>query len=160
VSRSRGVVVAGLAVLLVLAAAAPAATPPDGSLHGTTSQTFADGSAGTVKLRVARQGRRLRGFDITWLAPCDSGFVPLAQGTHASGPLSRGRFKGHGRYFSDGGNLAGTPYSATVTDRLRGRFVAPGRAKGTFRATAVLSDAAGQPVSTCSTPAISWRASP
>ena len=129
--RSRGVVVAGLAVLLVLAAAAPAATPPDGSLQ---RHDFADlpqtAAPGTVELRVARQGRRLRGFDITWLAPCDSGFEPLAQGTHASGPLSKGRFKGHGRYFSDWRQPRRHPLYGH-RDRLRPRPLRrPGQGKG------------------------------
>jgi hypothetical protein len=146
-------------MLLSGAALAAAAIPGDGGLHGTTSQLFADGSPGTVAIKIAHHGRRLRGFDITWLAPCDSGFTLLSQGTHARGPVSgRGKFKGHGRYFSDQGNLAGTQYTATISDRLQGRFVAPGRAKGSFQATAVLRDAGGHPVSTCTSPAISWLA--
>jgi hypothetical protein len=160
VGRIRRVVAGGVATLLVGAALAAAAIPRDGGLQGTTSQLFADGSAGRVAIGIARHGHRLRSFDITWLAPCDSGFTPLSQGTHARGPVSRrGKFKGHGRYFSDQGNLAGTQYTATISDRLQGRFIAPGKAKGSFQATAVLRDAGGRPVSTCTSPVISWRAS-
>jgi hypothetical protein len=147
-------------MLLTAATLAAAAVPRDGDLHGTTSQLFADGSPGTVAIKIGHHGRRLRSFDITWLAPCDSGFTPLSQGTHARGPVSgRGKFKGQGRYFSDQGNLAGTQYTATISDRLQGRSVAPGTMKGSFQATAVLRDAGGRPVSTCTSPAISWLAS-
>jgi hypothetical protein len=160
VGRIRRVVAAGGAILLSGAALAAAAIPRDGGFFGTTSQVFADGSPGTVAIKIAHHGRRLRSFDITWLAPCDSGFTPLSQGTHARGPVSgRGKFKGHGHYFSDQGNLAGTQYTATISDRLQGRFAAPGEARGTFQATAVLRDGGGHPVSTCTTPAISWQAS-
>jgi len=112
-----------------------------------------------VKIKMTRQGLRLRSFDITWLAPCDSGFTTLSQGTHAEGSVSsRGKFRGRGNYVSDRGNLAGTQYTALVSDRLRGRFVSKTKAMGTFQATAVLRDAAGQPVSTCTSPTITWRA--
>ena len=108
---------------------------------------------------MTRGGHRIAGFNITWLAACDNGFTPLSQGTHARGWLSsRGRFHGGGRYFSDGGNLEGTQYTATVRNRLRGRFVSKTRAMGTFKATAVLHDAADQPVSTCTSPVIGWSA--
>jgi hypothetical protein len=112
-----------------------------------------------VRLQVSHHGRRLRSFDITWSATCDSGFTALVQGTHARGPLSRqGRFKGGGRYASAQGNLAGTQYTATVSDRLSGRVLSPGTARGSFEATAVLKDGGGQPVSTCASPRISWQA--
>lgn len=147
-------------MLLTGGALAAAAIPRDGGLRGMTSQLFADGSAGTVAVKISHHGHRLRSFDITWLAPCDNGFTPLSQGTHAKGPVNgRGRFKGHGRYFSDQGNLAGTQYTATIRDRLQGRFVTPGEAKGSFQATAVLRDGGGKPVSTCTSPSISWGAS-
>jgi hypothetical protein len=155
----RRVSIGGIATLLVCAAAAPAAIPRPGVFSGSTSQSYSDGSRGTVKIKMTRQGRRIRSFDITWLAPCDSGFTTLSQGTHAEGTVSsRGRFRGRGNYFSDRGNLAGTQYTAQVSDRLRGRFVNKTKAKGTFQATAVLRDAAGQPVSTCTSPSITWRA--
>jgi hypothetical protein len=147
------------AALLLCAAAALAGLPRSGGFTGTTSQVYPDGSRGTVTMKLAVQGRELSSFDITWLAPCDSGFTELSQGTHAAGTVSsRGRFRGHGSYFSAKGNLAGTPYSATISDRLRGRFVSTGRAKGSFQATAVIKDAGGQPVSTCTSPTIRWRA--
>jgi hypothetical protein len=104
-------------------------------------------------------GRTIQRFNITWLAGCDSGFTSLSQGTRAEGSLDRrGRFAGGGTYVSDAGNLAGTGYTATIRNRLRGRFVAERRAQGTFRATAVLRDAAGLPVSSCASPAIGWSA--
>jgi hypothetical protein len=110
-------------------------------------------------MKLAVGGRELSEFNITWLAPCDSGFTELSQGTHAAGTVSnRGRFRGRGSYFSDTGNLAGTPYTATVSDRLRGRFVSRTKAEGSFRATAVIKDASGQPVSTCTSPTIRWQA--
>ena len=153
-------VLLGSALLLLCGAAiASAARPRGGGFDGSTSQLYPDGSSGTVTLKLARHGQRLSGFDITWLAPCDSGFTPLSQDTHARGSVDeRGRFHGRGSYFSDQGNLAGTQYTATVSDRLRGRFVTPRRAKGSFQATAVLKNAGGQPVSTCTSPTIRWRA--
>ena len=148
-----------VAALLACAALAAAAIPRAGKFSGTTSQLYPDGSAGTVSIKVTHGGRRLRSFDITWLAACDSGFTTLSQGTHAEGTVTRGgKFGGRGSYFSDQGNLAGTQYTATVTDHIEGRFVGKRRAKGTFKARAVLRDAAGQPVSTCTTPVIRWRA--
>jgi hypothetical protein len=155
----RRVVTGGVVVLLACATAALAAIPQPGKFSGTTSQTFPDGSLGTVEMKMTHGGRRLKSFDIDWLAPCDSGFTTLSQGTHAVGSLSkRGSFEGSDTYFSDGGNLAGTPYTAMVTDHLRGTF--PGRkvAKGTFQATAVLRDRSGAPVSTCTSPRLSWTA--
>lgn len=108
---------------------------------------------------MTHHGRQIGGFDITWLASCDSGFSTLSQGTHAVGSVSgRGTFRGHGTYSSKLGNLAGTQYTATVTDRLSGRFISGERARGIFQATAVLKDASGQPVSTCTSPAIAWHA--
>jgi hypothetical protein len=155
----RRVSIGGVATLLVWAAAAQAAIPQPGSFSGSTSQIYADGSQGTVKIKMTRQGRRIRSFDITWLAPCDSGFTTLSQGTHAEGSVSsRGKFRGRGDYVSDRGNLVGTQYTAQVSDRLKGKFVSKTKAKGNFQATAVLRDAAGQPVSTCTSPIINWRA--
>jgi hypothetical protein len=149
----------GLVALLVFASAALAAIPRSGKFSGSTDQAYPDGSLGAVSIKMTHGGRRIKGFEIAWLAACDNGFTALSQGTHAAGTLSgRGRFRGHGSYFSDGGNLAETPYTAMISDRLRGRFVSRRRAEGTFRATAVLRDAAGQPVSTCATPALHWQA--
>jgi hypothetical protein len=157
--RKRRVLTWGVAGMLVFAAAAPAAIPQPGRFGGLTTQTYPDGSQGTVQIKVTGGGRTLKSFDITWLAPCDSGFTTLSQGTHAKGSISsRGKFKGSGSYFSDRGNLAGTQYTATISDRLRGRFVGERKAKGSFQATAVLRDASGQPVSTCTSPPIRWRA--
>ncbi|MEK6250769.1 MAG: hypothetical protein AABM43_02290 [Actinomycetota bacterium] len=145
--------------LLVCSAVALATIPRPGKFSGATSQTYPDGSLGAVTIRMTHHGRRIRSFDITWLAPCDSGFTTLSQGTHAEGSVtSRGKFRGHGSYSSDKGNLIGTQYTATVTDKVRGRFVGRNKAKGTFQATAVLGDASGQPVSTCASPTITWRA--
>jgi len=146
-------------MLFVCASGALATIPQRGKFSGTTSQTYPDGSRGTVKIKMGQGGKRIKGFDITWLAPCDNAFTTLSQGTHAEGSVSsRGRFRGRGTYVSDRGNLAGTQYTALVSDRLRGRFVSTTKAKGTFQATAVLRDAAGQPVSTCTSPTITWRA--
>ena len=145
--------------LLVCAAVALATIPRPGRFSGATSQTYPDGRPGTVSIEMTRHGRRIRSFDITWLAPCDSGFTTLSQGTHAEGSVtSRGRFRGHGSYTSDQGNLVGTQYTATVSDRLNGKFVSRKNAKGTFQATAVLRDASGQPVSTCTSPTVAWQA--
>jgi hypothetical protein len=155
----RRVSIGGIATLLAGAATALAAIPQPGGFSGTTSQIYADGSRGSVKIKMTRQGRRIHSFDITWLAPCDSGFTPLSQGTHAEGSVSsRGKFRGRGNYISDKGNLVGTQYTAQVSDRLKGRFVTKTKAKGTFQATAVLRDAAGLPVSTCTSPTITWHA--
>jgi hypothetical protein len=155
----RRVSIGGIATLLAGAAMALAAIPQPGGFSGTTSQIYADGSQGTVTIKMTRQGRRIRSFDITWLAPCDGGFTTLSQGTHAEGSVSsRGKFRGRGNYISESGNLVGTQYTAQVSDRLRGRFVSKTKAKGTFQATAVLRDAAGLPVSTCTSPTINWRA--
>ena len=146
--------------MLLFCAAAPAAIPQPGRFDGLTSQAYPDGSRGTVTLKMTGGGRTIQRFNITWLASCDSGFTTLSQGTRAEGSLDRrGRFKGGGTYISDAGNLAGTGYTATVQNRLRGRFVGKRRAQGTFRATAVLRDLTGQPVSTCASPAIRWGAS-
>ena len=112
-----------------------------------------------MTIKLTHRGQRLRSFDITWLAPCDNGFTTLSQGTHAQGTVNaHGGFHGGGSYFSDRGNLAGTQYTATITDRLQGRFVARRRARGTFQATAVLKDAGGQQVSICTSPTIPWQA--
>jgi hypothetical protein len=148
-----------VAVTLICCAAVTAAIPQPGRFAGQTSQAYSDGSNGTVTMRMGGGGRVIRRFNITWLAACDSGFTPLSQGTRAKGMLgSRGRFRGGGTYISDTGNLAGTGYTATIRNRLRGRFVGKRRAEGTFVATAVLRDAAGRPVSSCASPEIGWSA--
>jgi hypothetical protein len=146
-------------VLLVVAASAAALTPRAGRYAGRTDQVYPDGSRGGVAIKMTRGGRRIKRFEITWLAACDNGFTALSQGTRAVGSLSRrGRFRGRDTYLSDRGNLAGTPYTATISDRLRGRFVSRRRARGSFRATAVIEDPGGRPVSSCATPPIRWRA--
>ncbi len=158
-SRLGWVLIGGLATLLAASALALGAIPWSGRFSGATSQTYPDGSLGTVSIKMTHHGRRIHSFDITWLAVCDSGFTALSQGTHAEGSVtSRGRFHGSGTYTSDQGNLVGTQYTATVTDSVSGKFVGKRKAKGTFQATAVLRDAGGQQVSTCTTPAITWRA--
>jgi hypothetical protein len=151
--------VVGLATLLACAAIAAAKVPAPGHFDGSTNQAYPDGSSGVVSIEMTQKGRRIDGFDITWLAPCDSGFSTLSQGTHAVGSVTRrGRFHGSGTYQSAQGNLAGTQYAATITDTLSGRFNGKRSAKGSFQATAVLHDASGHQVSTCTSPAISWRA--
>jgi hypothetical protein len=157
--RARRALIGGLVTLLVFSAVALATIPKPGKFSGATSQTNPDGSLGAVTINMTHHGRRIRSFDITWLAPCDSGFTTLSQGTHATGSVSsRGKFRGHGSYTSDKGNLEGTQYTATVTDKVSGKFVGKRKAKGTFQATAVLRDASGQPVSTCTSPTVTWRA--
>jgi hypothetical protein len=157
--RARRALIGGLVTLLVFSAVALATIPKPGKFSGATSQTNPDGSLGAVTINMTHHGRRIRSFDITWLAPCDGDFTTLSQGTHATGSVtSRGKFRGHGSYTSDKGNLEGTQYTATVTDKVSGKFVGKRRAKGTFQATAVLRDASGQPVSTCTSPTVTWRA--
>jgi hypothetical protein len=158
--RLRGLVgILGLAILLACAAVGWAKIPTPGRFDGSTDQAYPGGGFGTVGIKMTKKGRRIDGFDITWLAPCDSGFSTLSQGTHAAGSVtSKGKFHGSGTYDSDQGNLAGTQYTATVTNTLSGRFTGKRAAKGTFQATAVLHDAAGQQVSTCSSPPIHWHA--
>jgi hypothetical protein len=159
VTRARRVLSGGIATLLAFASLAWAAIPQPGRFDGRTSQIYPDGSRGRVKIKMTQGGVRIKSFDITWLATCDSGFSELSQGTHAVGTVSsRGRFHGSGRYFSDTGNLEGTEFTAMIDDRLSGRFVSKTKARGTFQATAVLRDAAGMPVSTCVTPTIGWTA--
>ena len=146
-------------MLLLCCAVASAAIPQPGRFDGLTSQPYPDGSRGTVTITMTGGGQTIHRFNITWLAGCDNGFMALSQGTRAEGSLDRrGRFKGAGTYFSETGNLAGTGYTATIRNRLRGRFVGELRVRGTFRATAVMRDLNGQPVSTCASPVIRWSA--
>jgi hypothetical protein len=146
-------------MLLGFSGVALATIPKPGKFSGATSQTNPDGSLGAVTIKMTHHGRRIHSFDITWLASCDGGFTTLSQGTHATGSLtSRGKFRGHGSYSSNKGNLEGTQYTATVTDAVSGRFSSKKMAKGTFQATAVLLDAGGRPVSTCTSPTITWSA--
>jgi hypothetical protein len=155
----RRVVPGGVVALLLCASFAGAAIPRPGHFDGTTSQVYPDGSLGTVAIKMTHGGRRLRSFDIIWLAACDSGFTTLSQGTHAQGTVNdQGGFRGDGTYRSDQGNLAGTPYTATVTDHLRGRFESRKAARGTFQATVVLHDRSGTAVSTCTSPSLRWSA--
>jgi len=157
---ARAALPAGAAILLACAALAAAEIPRPGHFAGTTSQQGLDGRPAPVSIEISRGGRRLESLDITWFAPCDSGFSTLAQVTHAEGTLNRrGRFRGRGTYRSAEGNLKGTAYTATVSDRLVGRFVSRRRVRGAFRAVAVLRDPDGRPVSTCRTPRIGWGAS-
>jgi hypothetical protein len=159
VRGARAAALLGVAVLLAWAAPASASIPRPGSFAGATSQTAPDGSPAPVRIEVTRGGRRLKSLDITWLAPCDRGFNTLGQVTHAKGGLDgRGRFAGGNSYRSAGGNLKGTQYTADIRDRLRGRFTSRARVRGTFRAVAVLRDAAGLEVSTCRSPLIRWTA--
>ena len=151
--------VASLASAQQATQAGVGAAIPDGKIAVINTQAFPDGSQGIVTIKMTHHGHRIESFEITWLAPCDSGFTTLSQGTHAQGSVTRrGRFRGHGSYTSNMGNLAGTQYTATVSDRLGGIFVGKTKAKGAFQATAVLHDAGGQAVSTCTSPTITWRA--
>ncbi len=155
--RLAGACIALLALLV--AASASAAVPEKGKWTGTTSQANPDGSAVPVEIKVTHGGENVKRFTIGWNAPCDSGFTTLVQATRAEGPVSsRGKFHGKGTYKSTSGNLAGTQYSAQVTSKVRGRFTGKRRAKGTFRATAVLFDASGAPVSTCTSSIVRWHA--
>lgn len=153
------VVAAGALALLVFAATSAAVVPHAGRYAGSTSQASPDGSLGTVQIKMTHRGKRIKGLDISWLASCDNGFTDLSQGTHAAGTVtSRGRFHGGDTYYSDQGNLQGTQYTAMVTDQLDGRFVSRRRATGSFQASAVLRDASGAQVATCTTPPIAWSA--
>jgi hypothetical protein len=159
VRRGGLVAIGGLAIVFACAAAGLAKIPIPGRFDGSTDQAYPDGSLGTVGIKMTHKGRRIESFDISWLAPCDSGFSTLSQGTHAQGTVTRkGKFHGSGTYESNQGNLVGTQYTATISDSLRGRFGGKRSAKGTFQATAVLHDASGQQVSTCTSPTIDWRA--
>lgn len=148
------------ALVLLLAATASAAIPQKGKFAGTTSQTNPDGSAVPVEIKVNHGGFNVKRFAIGWTAPCDSGFTTLVQATRAEGPVSsRGKFHGKGTYTSTSGNLAGTQYTAQVTSKVKGKFTGERKAKGTFQATAVLTDTTtGQPVSTCTSPTVHWHA--
>jgi hypothetical protein len=149
---------AGL-LALVLAAPAAGVIPQKGKFAGTTSQANPDASVIPVEIKVTQGGLNVKRFAIGWNAPCDSGFTTLVQATRAQGPVSsRGKFHGSGSYKSTSGNLAGTQYSAQVTSKVKGTFTGERKAKGTFQATAVLFDATGAPVSTCTSPTVHWHA--
>jgi hypothetical protein len=157
--RCTGVAAIAL-VALLLAVPALAKAPQAGKFTGTTSQADPSGAPEVVNLSVTNHGAHLKRLDIGWVAACDSGFTQLSQATRAQGSISgRGKFHGKGTYTSTTGNLVGTQYSAQVTSNVRGRFISKTKAKGTFQATAVLLDANGTPVSTCTTQTVTWRAS-
>jgi hypothetical protein len=153
--------IAGLAVaMLAFPSAAGAVIPQPGKFTGTTTESSPGGTPLGVDIKITHGGIKLKRFALSWTAPCDSGFSTLGQATRAVGVLSsRGKFHGSGNYQSTGGNLAGTQYTGQVTTKLKGQFVGKLKAKGTFQATAVVTDTTtGAPVSTCTSPTIHWRA--
>lgn len=156
----RGLIAALLIGMLALPAVAGAVIPKTGKYAGTTSESSPTGTPLSVEIKISHGGIKLKRFAISWTAPCDAGFSTLGQATRAVGVLSsRGKFHGNGNYQSAGGNLAGTPYTAQVTSKLKGQFVGMRKAKGTFQATAVITDTTtGAPVSTCTSPTIHWHA--
>ena len=156
----RALVVAALLGLLLLPATAAALVPQKGKYEGTTGQTAPSGAHLPVQIKLTHGGIKLKRFLIGWTASCDSGYVPLAQATRAVGVLStRGKFHGSGDYQSSSGNLTGTQYTAQIKTKLKGQFVSERKAKGTFSATAVLTDTTtGSAVSTCTTPTVHWHA--
>jgi hypothetical protein len=156
----RGLIAGLVVAMLALPAAAGAVIPQKGKYTGTTTESSPSGTPLRVDIKISHGGIKLKRFAIAWTAPCDSGFSTLGQATRAVGVLSsRGKFHGSGNYQSSGGNLAGTQYTAQIKSKLKGQFVGVLKAKGTFQATAVVTDTStGAPVSTCTSPTIHWRA--
>ena len=148
-------VVAALVGLLALPSASGGEPTTTASfrLSGSTSQ------GSPVRLLVSERDTRVGRFALSWRAPCPSG--KEYSGSPSYGPF---RIRCGRSGFSFGGVASyteqptGAPgYSAAVQESLSGRITDAG-ARGTWRSVVTVRDANGQPVDTCATGTITWRA--
>jgi hypothetical protein len=125
-ARTRIVAAAAVAVSLVLAAVALAATPKPGKYPGETSQ------GQHVRVKVNDSGRIPRdGFKIHWTAPCDKPGKAWQDVTHNTQPLrisDAGRFTLDAKYKHTVRGFTG--HTKIETD---GKFDTKTSASGTFK---------------------------
>lgn len=145
--------------LLTGAAAAPArAAPAPGVAYaGQTSQDI------PVSFVVSRDRKTIRRFDIEWYAPaaqCTSGITYMSGTTFGARKTKALKLSSRRRTFRHTYVDALTvPGVARVEERpvVRGT-VGRSRASGTFRATAIVTDAAGLEINRCDTGTLRWTA--
>jgi hypothetical protein len=145
-----------LAASAVLACSSAAAVPRTGTFTGAAALEQAT-SSGHVLLEVRRRGRaRVTAARLHFAAACADGSsierdVDLGgmrvsrRGRFSVTDTSGGNFAAHGRI--------------RVTVTLRGRFDAPMRASGAFRAGAIVTSDTFAPSVACHTGTVQWAAS-
>jgi hypothetical protein len=146
--------VAALVGLFLVVPTASAAEPTRASvfrLSGSTSQ------GGQVRISVSNRLTRVERFSIAWRAPCATGRTFSDSPTY--GPL---RIRGLRSGLSFSGIATSTEplpdgFRGTVQDTLSGRLTRSG-ARGTWRSAVTVRGPDGQPVDTCNTGTITWRA--
>ena len=139
-----------LAVTIAAVLVAPAGASAAWLMFGKTSQGFA------VGLRVSQNLSHVKQLAIRWRAQCATG-ATLTDTTEARGILVSPfpHFHGTGSYeYTD--QSSGQTLSITVTTHLHGRLLRNIRARGTWSTQAVVRDATGNQIDTCSSGLIRW----
>jgi hypothetical protein len=155
--RATAITAATLATVLLPLDAGAALPRKDAGYQGSSSQKLAK-LTDPVALRVSKSGASVTRFDIQWRANCTPAGGRGSLGGLAvikNRPISpKGAFAstaGYSRSFSDG-------LTARYTVRMAGAFTKRTLARGTLRVTVAIADAAGQPVDTCDSGAVTWQA--
>ncbi|MEJ7798681.1 MAG: hypothetical protein WKF42_09295 [Solirubrobacteraceae bacterium] len=133
-----------------------AASPrSDAGFQGTSSQR--SGSlALPVGLRVSKSARQVTRFDIQWTSECSS---PTGRGSLDGLSVTLKRPIGRYGSFSDRTTLTrdlGDNQKGVLTVVLKGRFTKKTTARGTFKVTILIRNAAKQQVDTCDSATARW----
>jgi len=148
----------GATTLLVgLVPSAIAATPrKDAGYQGATTQK-AGNLALPASLRVSKDGKKVSRFNLQWTAKCAS---PSGRGgldglfvTQNKVVNNLGAFS----YLATVNQDLGGGQKATFTLELKGRFSSKTIARGTFRVSGSIKDAAGAQVDTCTSGTVNWQ---
>lgn len=153
---------AALAVAITLATAgaastAPARAPARGVAYaGQTSQDS------PVSFVLSRDRRSIKRLDIDWYAPytqCTNGVAYVSGTTFGARKTKALRLSSRRAFRATYVDALTVPGTAHVEERpvIRGT-VGRTRASGTFRATAVVTDATGAELNRCATGTIRWTA--
>ncbi len=158
-SSVRAAVALGAVALLVALVPlnAFAASPrKDAGYQGSSTQKSGNLTL-PVDLRVAKDGKSVTRFDIQWTSKCASPTGRLALGglsvTLKKAVSKQGSFGDNASFTRDFGN--GQKGLFTVV--LKGKFNKKTAAKGTFKVSISIRDAANQQVDTCESGSIRWQ---
>lgn len=130
-----------------------AASGPAWAMSGGTSQGL------SVRLHVSFNLSKVNRLVIRWRATCTSGTTFTDSTAVSRIPVSPfPRFDSSGSYVFSGKGTSGNTYSFAVSTDLHGSLLRNIRARGTWSAQALVRDASGNQVDSCSTGLIRWRA--
>jgi hypothetical protein len=139
-----------LAALLLAPSMASAAA---WAMSGRTSQGL------SVRLHVSFNLSKVNRLVIRWRATCTSGTTFTDSTAVSRIPVSPfPKFHSSGGYVFSGQGTSGRTYRFAVSTDLHGSLLRNIRARGTWSAQALIRDASGNQVDSCSTGLIRWRA--